>query len=157
MQSHGPPAYWALRRPPLRFLILLLPWLELFTLIQLGIETSALTALGWVLLTFFGGLALLQRQGRGMFEHLREQQQGRVLGPQLLLDDMALGLAGLLLIVPGLITDCAALLVVLGPLRRRLARAAFGPQPERFQPGRDEGAGETIEGSYRRVDDERNP
>ncbi len=139
----------------MRFLLILLPWLELFTLIQLGIETSALTALAWVLLTLFLGLALLQRQGRDMFEHLREEQQGRVLGPQLLLDDMALGLAGLLLIVPGLLTDFAALLVVLGPLRRRLARAILGPQPERFRPGREEGTGETIEGTYRRIDDER--
>ena len=29
----------------MRFIILLLPWLELFTLIQLGINTSALTAI----------------------------------------------------------------------------------------------------------------
>ena len=35
----------------MRFIIMLLPWLELFTLIQLGIETSALTALGYVLFT----------------------------------------------------------------------------------------------------------
>ena len=139
----------------MRFLILLLPWLELFTLIQLGVETSALVALGWVFATLFLGLALLQRQGRGMFERLREAQDGRVLGPQLMLDDVAMGLAGLLLVIPGLITDAAALLVMLGPLRRRIARVLFGAPPEAYVPGRDSDAGETIEGNVRRVDDYR--
>ena len=79
---------------------MLLPWLELFTLIQLGIETSALTAIGYVLATLALGILVLQRQGQGMFERLREAQEGRIIGPQLLLDDMAMGLAGLLLITP---------------------------------------------------------
>jgi len=143
----------------MRLLILLLPWLELFTLIQLGIETSALAALAWVFFTLFLGLALLQRQGRDMFDHLRQQQQGRILGPQLLLDDMALGLAGILLVIPGLITDCAALIAVLGPLRRRLAALLPGGRAERrterLRPGTAEEPGETIEGSYSRVDDEK--
>jgi len=81
----------------MRFIVFLVPWLELFTLIQLGIETSALTALGYVLATLLLGIALLQRQGREIFEHLRESQRTGSAGAQLLLDDMALGLAGLLL------------------------------------------------------------
>ena len=140
----------------MRFLFMLLPWLELFTLIQLGIETSALTALAWVFGTLFLGIAILQRQGQGMFERLRETQEGRILGPELLLDDMAMGLAGMLLIIPGLITDTAAVIVMIGPLRRRLARWLLGPQPEPYAPEKDEGEHITIEGSYRRVDDENN-
>ena len=116
----------------MRLFLMLLPWLELFTLIQLGIETSALTALGWVLLSFMLGIFLLRRQGMGMFEHLRQTQEGRIMGPQLLLDDMAVGLAALLLMVPGLTTDFASLLVMFGPLRRRLARHLAGPQPEPY-------------------------
>jgi len=138
----------------MRFLVALLPWLELFTLIKLGTETSALTALAYVFGTFVLGIAILQRQGRGMFERLRQTQEGRILGPQLLLDDMAVGLAGLLLIIPGMITDCAAIIVLIGPLRRRLARALLGPQPEPYVPQRDTSDHVTIDGSYRRVDDE---
>jgi UPF0716 protein FxsA len=139
----------------MRFLIALLPWLELFTLIELGIQTSALTALAWVLFTVVLGIGVLQRQGRGLFERLRQSQQGRLIGPQLLLDDMALGLAGVLLIIPGLISDAAALIVVIGPLRRRLARWIFGPQPEPYAPERDSQAQVTLEGQYRRLDDEK--
>lgn len=140
----------------MRFIILLLPWLELFTLIQLGIETSALTALLYVLATLALGVVVLRRQGRGMFERLRQAQEGRVIGPELLLDDMAMGLAGLLLIFPGMITDIAALVVMIGPLRRRLVRAISGPQPEAYRPGRErENDSVIIEGQYRRVDDDR--
>ncbi len=138
----------------MRIFFLLLPWLELATLIQLGIETSALTALAYVFATLMLGLVMLQRQGRGMFEHLREAQAGgRVLGGRLLLDDMTVGLAGLLLMVPGMITDFAALVVLIGPLRRKLARWFGGPQAEPYAPGRDEEANTTIEGNYRRLDD----
>ena len=137
----------------MRLFILLLPWLELFTLIQLGIETSALTALCYVLLTFVIGAAVLRRQGMGMFERLRQSQEGRIIGPELLLDDMALGLAGLLLIFPGLISDVAAIIVMIGPLRRRLARWVSGPTPEPYSPQRDRTESTTIEGDFRHLDD----
>jgi UPF0716 protein FxsA len=141
----------------MRLIILLLPWLELFTLIQLGIKTSALTAIAYVLGTLALGVAILQRQGQGTFERLRQAQEGRVIGPQLLLDDVAMGLAGLLLIIPGMITDIAALLVMFGPLRRRLARWLNGPQPEPYAPARDDTGNVTIEGQYHRVDKDDKP
>ncbi len=139
----------------MRLIILLLPWLELFTLIQLGIETSALWALAYVFATGALGLLVLRRQGEGMFERLRQSQEGRVIGPQLLLDDMVMGLAGLLLIIPGMITDAAALIVMIGPLRRRVIAWFGGPQTEAYAPGRDREGHITIEGQYRRVDDDR--
>ncbi len=137
----------------MRVFFLLLPWLELFTLIQLGVETSALTAILYVLVTFALGIAVLRRQGMGMFERLRESQQGRVIGPDLLLDDMWLGFAGLLLIFPGMISDFVAILMIIGPLRRRLARWLGGPQPEPYVASRDNASHETIEGDFRRLDD----
>ena len=141
----------------MRVFILLLPWLELFTLIQLGIETSALTAILYVLATFLLGMAVLRRQGMGMIERLRRAQDGSVIGPQLLVDDMAMGLAGLLLLFPGLITDAAALVVMVGPLRRRLARAIGGPEPELYRPEEDTSSHVTLEGQYRRVDPGEDP
>lgn len=138
----------------MRFAFMLLPWLELFTLIQLGVKTSAMTAIGYVILTVFIGVAILQRQGRGMFERLRQGQEGRIVGPQLLIDDMSMGLAGLLLIFPGMITDAAAVIVLIGPLRRRLLRVFSGPQPEAYVPEQDTTGHTTLEGDYRRLDDD---
>jgi UPF0716 protein FxsA len=139
----------------MRFVIMLLPWLELFTLIELGIETSALTAIAYVFVTLFIGLAILQRQGRGMFERLRQGQDGRIIGPELFLDDMAMGFAGLLLMFPGMISDFIALIVMVGPLRRRLAQAVFGPQAAVHMPEQNTGSNETIEGVFQRVDDDK--
>ena len=149
----------------MRILILLLPWLELLTLIQLGISIGALAALAYVFLTLVGGIMLLRFQGRDMFLRLREAQDGRIFGPQIFVDDMSVGLAALLLMVPGLITDAAAVLVLFGPLRRRLSRWLFGGQ---VAGGPDAGHGSgpgtgaassdghtTIEGEYRRVDRDR--
>ena len=89
-----------------------------------------------------------------MFERLRQGQDGRLIGHELLLDDMAMGFAGLLLMIPGMITDLAALVVIIGPLRRRLAHALLRPQPTVYNPKRGVGSHETIEGTFRRVDDE---
>ncbi len=138
----------------MRFFIMLLPWLELFTLIQLGIETSALTAIFYVLATFVIGLMVLRKQGMDMFERLRQTQDGSVIGPDLLLDDMVMGLAGLLLLFPGMISDVAALVVMIGPLRRGIARAVSGPEPEVYRPERDVQHEGVIEGEFRHVDDE---
>lgn len=140
----------------MRLFFMLLPWLELFTLIQLGIKTSALTAILYVLATFLLGLAVLRRQGMEMFERLQRSRDGSVIGSRLLVDDMAVGLAGLLLLFPGLISDVAALVVILGPLRRRLARLLGGPEPELYQPERDTSTHVTLEGQYRRVDPDEN-
>lgn len=138
----------------MRFIIMLLPWLELFTLIQLGIKTSALTAIAYAIGTLLLGIAVLRRQGMGMFERLRQSQEGRVIGPQLLVDDMAMGLAGLLLMFPGMISDVAALIVMIGPLRRRLLKAFSGPQPEPYVPERDRESDIVIEGQFQRVDED---
>jgi UPF0716 protein FxsA len=144
-------------RPYMRVAILLLPWLELFTLIELGIKTSALIAIAYVFVTLFIGLTILRRQGRGIFERLRQGQDGRILGPELFLDDMAMGFAGLLLMVPGMITDFFALIVMVGPLRRRLARAVLGPQTVVRTSQRSAGPNETIEGVYHHVNDDKTP
>ncbi len=135
----------------MRFLIALLPWLELLTLIQLGIETSALTALAYVFCTFVLGVAVLRHQGMEIFTRLRESQQGRIIGQQLLVDEMAVGLAGILLLIPGLISDFAAIVVLIGPLRRRIGRWLMGPQPEQYKPERDSSEHITIDGDFRRV------
>ena len=65
-----------------------------------------------------------------------------------------MGLAGLLLMVPGLISDFAAVIVMIGPLRRRLHRWLIGPQPEPYAPERDPQGHITIDGQYRRVEDD---
>jgi len=110
----------------MRFLLFLYPWLELLSLIQLGVETHALFAVAWVFFMFLLGGAMIRRVGTASVTRLREAQRTGVLQQSLLVDDMAVVVAALLLIVPGLVSDFFALVVLIGPLRRGLARAVFG-------------------------------
>jgi len=139
----------------MRFALLILPWLELFTLIELGIRTSFLTVLLYVFITVLVGLAILQRQGRGILERLREARDGRNMILELLLDDMALGLAGLLLIIPGMITDLVALILAIGPLRRRLVRLLPAARAVSNTSKRASSGPQTIEGEFRRIKDDK--
>ncbi len=148
----------------MRLLALLYPWLELLSLIQLGVETNALTALAWVMLMIVLGVGMLRRVGTAAVVRLREAQRSGILQQHLLLDDMAMAVAALLFMIPGLLSDFFAVVVLIGPLRRWLAR--------RLMPGAghslntrsatfytDTGPDEqphnvTLEGDFERVDEQ---
>jgi UPF0716 protein FxsA len=53
-----------------------------------------------------------------------------------------------------MISDFAALVVMIGPLRRRLSRWINGPAPEKYAPRRDHHENTTIEGDFRNIDDQ---
>ncbi len=147
----------------MRWFFLVLPWLELFTLIQLGSEIGALSALAYVFLTLFLGITIIRLQGMELVSRLRSQQANGVVVGQLLSDDLSLGLAGLLLLIPGLVTDCLAVLVLIGPLRRRVVDWFRGGR-SRSQNGRwdadhtassrPQGPNQPLEGEFRRLDDD---
>lgn len=110
----------------MRLLLLFYPWLELLSLIQLGIETRAIVPLLWVLVMFMLGAALLKRVGTASVLRLREAQQSGVLQQSLFVDDLAVAVAALLFMIPGLLSDFFAVVVLIGPLRRLLARFFLG-------------------------------
>lgn len=110
----------------MRLLVLFYPWLELLSLIQLGIETSALFALLWVIAMFLLGAAMLRHVGMASLARLQEAQRSGVLQRTFFVDDLAVGIAALLLMIPGVLSDFFALVVLVGPLRRRLAGLIFG-------------------------------
>ena len=147
----------------MRWLILLLPWVELYTLIQLGSHIGALAALAYVFVTLVLGVAILRLQGMEIIARLRSAQAGGVAMEQLMADDLAVGLAGVLLLVPGLVTDALAVIVLVGPLWRRLsgqhrtAEPGDGrrPGPTPFHdPGARGRRDDAIEGDFRRLDDD---
>ena len=124
----------------MRLLLLLYPWLELLSLIQLGIETSALVAIAWVLSMMVLGVGMLRYAGSSAVTRLRHAQQQGFLQQTLLIDDMALAVAALLFIVPGVFSDFLGLVVLIGPLRRGATRIIVGTRT----PG--QGAGNEFHG-----------
>ncbi|MGY3870787.1 FxsA family protein [Aeromonas crassostreae] len=139
--------------------------LELTVMIQVGTVIGALPTVVLIVLTAMVGSALVRRQG---LKTLLEAQQRMQLGEmpaRELLGGMLLALAGLLLIVPGFVTDLLGLLLLLPPLRGRLAdklvkgvrvqgamggfpsQEGFGTSPE---PRLHDRPGTTIEGEFER-------
>lgn len=133
----------------MKWLLFLYPWLELWSLIQLGIETTVAVAMLWVLGALVMGIALMRWAGRNSLQRLVQASAGGALPQQLLMSDFALILSGLFLAIPGLVSDLLALLVLVGPLRR-LAASALIPTgtAEPFHEGSGMAQGDIIEGEF---------
>ena len=92
----------------MRIALLLYPLLELWSLIELGAQTSAGLAVLWVLAAGFLGMTTIRFAGAQVLSRLQAAQREGVLQQQLVASDMALAIAGLLLIIPGLLSDAMA-------------------------------------------------
>jgi UPF0716 protein FxsA len=115
-----------------------------FVLLYLVVEIIALVALGsaiglgWTLLVLLAGsvlgLWLARREGVRAAQALTDAVNNRRVPTAELTDGMLVAAGGVLLFVPGLVTDLAGLLLVLPPtralVRRRLVRAAEERSPE---------------------------
>ena len=141
--------------------LLFLPFLELWLLIRIGSEIGALTTIALLILAGMAGSALLRWQGVYTLWKVQERLQRGDVAADAVFDGLLLAVAGVFLFIPGFITDGLALLLLLPPLRRWLARKLLLPYFIRgsFQTG-SFGAGgfskgDTIEGEWRREDDPR--
>jgi len=106
----------------MKWLLLLYPWLELWSLIELGARTSATTTMLWLLGAGVLGIGLFRFAGRQTLQHLQQAQREGALSQQLLMGKVARLVAGVLLIVPGLISDALAVAVLIAPLRILLGK-----------------------------------
>ena len=70
----------------MKWLFFLCPWLELWSLIELGAQTSATSTMLWVLCAGVLGIGLFRLAGRQTLEHLQQAQREGVLSQQLLME-----------------------------------------------------------------------
>jgi UPF0716 protein FxsA len=141
-----------------RLALLLYPFLELFVLIELGGALGAGWTLLWLLLAALAGAALIRREGVSLLARLPELLARREPPAAEMLAALARVAAGVLLIIPGFVSDVAALVLLVSPLRQRVIAAwVRGAAPAGSARGRDrnEAAPRVIDGEARRVPDER--
>jgi UPF0716 protein FxsA len=145
-------------------LLLLFPFLELWLLLAVGDAIGALPTLTLLVLGSLSGVLLLRQVG--WLTAWRVDQRLRAGEPPNaeLMDGFALAVAGLLLLLPGFLSDLVGIAFLLRPLRRLLAGALVGRQRDRtrraeeaWRAGRQD-AGQprnpnVIEGEYRREDE----
>jgi UPF0716 protein FxsA len=100
--------------------IISLPVMEIMTWIKVA---DLIGAWGTILLSiasFLAGTAILRRQGLALLLNARARMELGELPLQSAFDGLCLSAAGILLIIPGFLTDILALLLLLPPVRAGL-------------------------------------
>ncbi|WAG11845.1 FxsA family protein [Aeromonas dhakensis] len=143
--------------------------LELTVMIEVGSVIGALPTVGLLILTAVLGSSLVRSEGiKTLFNAQQKMQQGEMPGREVM-GGMMLALAGLLLIIPGFVTDFFGILLLQPWLRNKLADKLIGSNqfrmqmggfqgrqqpfdevPSSDQPGQSPRAGTTIEGEFER-------
>ena len=97
--------------------ILVLPLLEIAGFVLVGRQIGVLPTLGLVIATGIAGAILLRVQGFGVMTRIRtELEAGRDPSRELAHGVMIIA-AGILLLIPGFVTDILGILLFLSPLR----------------------------------------
>lgn len=129
-------------------LLLLFPLAEIAGFILVGRAIGVVSTLALVVASAIVGLALLRDAGLMTVQRL---QRGFEAPATILAEGGARMAAGLLLLIPGFLTDIAAAALLVPSLRRALARR-FAPEAAGPAAARREAAPGVIEGEFRRID-----
>ena len=123
---------------------LLVPIVELYVLIQVGSAIGALDTVGLLLLVSLVGAWIVKHQGAGAWRRIRDELAMGQLPGASLVDGALIFAAGVLLLVPGFVTDVLGLLLLVPPVRhltRALLGRRFGARVQRVPAGRAPGPG----------------
>lgn len=137
---------------PLLVLFVLLPLLEIAGFVIVGGWIGLWPTLALVVLAAMAGMALIRAQGAGLAFDLRGEM-GQLRDPLSPMAHRAMKmLAGVLLILPGFVSDLAALLLLVPPVREVIIRAVAARMPPLATSG-TRGSGVTvIDAEYYEVD-----
>ncbi len=106
--------------------LLLLPLIELAVIIWVGVEIGFLRTIGLLVVIGVVGVVLLMRAGIGTARRFRQDLASGAVPDKPALDTLVIVFAGILLLVPGFVSDLIAIWLLLPPgralARRSLAR-----------------------------------
>lgn len=100
-------------------LIILFPLLELWILIEIGKVIGSVPTIALVIVTALLGALMVRSQGFYILSEIRRDLERGVIPGEKLFDGLCVLLGGLLLMVPGLISDLSGFLLLI-PLTRKL-------------------------------------
>ncbi|NDU76618.1 FxsA family protein [Actinomadura sp. DSM 109109] len=119
---------------------LLVPVLEIFVLIQVGEVIGLWPTVGLLVAETALGAWIVRREGRRAWRALQDTARGGVLPDRELADAALVMAGGVLLLIPGLVTDAFGLALVL-PFTRPLVRRALSAfVARRTRAGRERAA-----------------
>lgn len=109
--------------PSIFLLFIAMPVVEIFVLIKVGSSIGALTTIAIVILTAMLGTWMLRAQGLSTMNRARSRLAGGQIPAFELLEGLALGVGGALLLTPGFITDGLGFACLFPPTRHLLIKA----------------------------------
>ena len=101
----------------LAVLFLVLPIAELYVLLQVGSAIGVLNTIGLLIAVSVVGAWLCKREGLGLLRRVRHQLDRYELPTRELVDGALILFAGALLLTPGFVTDCLAIVLLIPPTR----------------------------------------
>ncbi len=136
------------------FLLLLvgIPLVELYFLIQVGTEIGVLPTIAISLFTAALGGYLVRRQGFDVLARVRRAKDQGELPALAVMDGALLLVAGFFLLLPGFLTDAVGFLLLIPAIRQHLIKRFIVILPPGQGPGGPAGP-RVIEGDYRRESD----
>lgn len=124
---------------PVLLILLVAATVEIAVLIAVGDAIGVLPTVGLLLLASLVGTWLLRREGARTLHAFTTAARTRRPPHRELVDGVLIATGGVLIVLPGFVSDVLALLLLLPPsralLRRRLLRSASLHTPPRFAPG----------------------
>jgi UPF0716 protein FxsA len=108
----------------LALLFLVVPFVELFVLIQVGQAIGALPTIGLLVVVSIAGAWLVKREGLGVVRRAQEQVNRGHVPAKELVDGVLILFAGALLLTPGFFTDVFGIALLIPPVRAALRTAA---------------------------------
>jgi UPF0716 protein FxsA len=106
----------------LLLLFTLVPLLELAVMIKAGEHVGVMPTIAMVLAAGFVGAGLAKHEGLRTFRNIQaDLAAGRLPGDRMI-DALLILAAGVLLIAPGFLTDCVAILLLVPPIRAIVRR-----------------------------------
>lgn len=102
--------------------ILIIPFLEMYLLLEVGSFIGVIPTILLVMLTAFLGAALVRQQGFATWQRLQSSLAQGIMPAYELVEGLLLLIGGLLLLTPGFFTDALGLICLLPNTRTRIAR-----------------------------------
>ena len=101
----------------LAVVFLVLPIVELYVIVQVAQGVGVLNTIGLLLLISVAGAWLCKREGIGVMRRIRTALDRYEMPTKELVDGGLILFAGALMLTPGFLTDCLAVLLLLPPTR----------------------------------------
>ena len=124
-------------------LFMLIPFFEMWILIEVGGWIGALPTIGLVVLTATIGLSLLKQQGLSTLMRARRKMDEGAIPASELVSGVMIAVGGALLLTPGFVTDALGFALLIPQTRKWLLFKLIDRYRDKI----------VIEGEFHRVDD----